>query len=220
MMITWLLIAHIGVLGYWLGSEVVINSTYRLVCYAEDMPFDQREQLMDHVMHIDQHVRYALVLQTSLGVMLAASYGFIPGGTLISGVAAVLGTVWLGFVEAVHRLRRHPAGGVLAKIDRGSRYVLIAALVATAIGLLGRTWPVPDWLRWKMAVFAGVVACGVAIRIVLLAHFRTWARMAEGDVTPENNAIIKRTYKRATSVLILLWALIAIVVFLSVTKPG
>ena len=218
-MITWLLIAHIGVFGYWLGSEVVINSTYRLVCFADDMPFDQRERLMDHVMHVDQHVRYALVLQTTLGVMLAASYGYIPGGTPLSMIAAVFGIVWLVFVEAVHRLARYPIGRNLAQIDRGSRYVLIAILAATAIGLLGGTWPMPDWLRWKLAVFAGVVACGIAIRIALLAHFRTWVKMAEGNVTPENNAIIKRTYARATSILVLLWVLIAAVVILSVTKP-
>lgn len=54
-MISWLLAAHIAVLGYWLGAELVINSTYRLVCFADDMPFAQRDQLMDHVMAIDQH---------------------------------------------------------------------------------------------------------------------------------------------------------------------
>jgi hypothetical protein len=30
MLIQILLVAHIAVLGYWLGSKLVINSTYRL----------------------------------------------------------------------------------------------------------------------------------------------------------------------------------------------
>ena len=58
-----LLVAHIVVLGYWLGADLVINSTYRYVSWSHGMPFAERSRLMDHVMHVDQHVRYALVLQ-------------------------------------------------------------------------------------------------------------------------------------------------------------
>lgn len=218
-MITWLLVAHIAVLGYWLGSEFVINSTYRLACYADDMPFAQRDQLMDHVMDVDQHVRYALVLQASLGVMLAVSFGYIPGGSSVVMAAGLLGIAWLVFVEVVHRFRKHPVGQMLGRIDRGSRYILMAALAAVAIGLLGDSWPMPLWLRWKLAAFASVMACGVGIRIALTAHFRTWAKMAENGVTPEYNAVIKRTYVVATSVLGLLWVFITIATVLSVTKP-
>lgn len=64
-MALWILVFHIAVLGYWLGSELVINSTYRYVSYSRNMPFDERQRLMDHVMVVDQHVRYALVLQAA-----------------------------------------------------------------------------------------------------------------------------------------------------------
>ena len=45
-----------ALLGYWLGSEFVINSTYRYVSYSDRMPFEERSRLMEHVMHVDQHV--------------------------------------------------------------------------------------------------------------------------------------------------------------------
>lgn len=219
-MIAWLLVAHVAVLGYWLGSELVINATYRYVCCADDMPFAEREKLMDHVMRVDQHVRYALVLQTVLGAMLAAAYGFVPGSQATVAGAAAFGIFWLAFIEAVHRLRRNSIGRRLAWIDRASRYLLIAVLLAAAAGLLGEAWAMPGWLRWKLAAFAGVVGCGVGIRLALIAHFRTWARMTSRGVTPDDNAIIRRTYLQATSILILLWAFIAIIVYLSVAKPG
>lgn len=218
-MTLWLLAAHIAVLGYWLGSELVINSTYRYVCFAGDMPFPDRSRLMDHVMHVDQHVRYALVLQSALGVMLAASYGFIPGGQTTIAAAAVAGLLWLAFVEAVHRLRKQKVGPLLGRIDRASRYILMAVLCAVSLGLIGGAWPMPDWLRWKLAAFAGVMACGVGIRFALMAHFRTWAEMAASGVTEERNAIIKATYFRATAILILLWVFIATIVWLSLAKP-
>ena len=59
-------------LGYWLGAELVINSTYRYVSWAATMPFAERDRLMEHVMDVDQHVRYALVLQAGLGVALVS----------------------------------------------------------------------------------------------------------------------------------------------------
>lgn len=215
----WLLAAHIAVLGYWLGSEFVINSTYRYVSYSDRMPFDERSRLMEHVMHVDQHVRYALVLQASLGPAIAALYGYIPGGQATAIGFGVFGALWLAFVEIVHRLRHSPIGKTLGAIDRGSRYILMALLVAAAVGLIGGQWPLPGWLRWKLALFAGVLMCGVGIRIALISHFRTWAVMAREGPTDETNAIIKRTYVRATAVLLLLWLFISAITILSIWKP-
>ena len=220
MIVAWLLAAHIAVLGYWLGSEFVINSTYRYVSFSDRMPFDERSRLMEHVMHVDQHVRYALVLQPTLGTAIAAMYGLVPGGETTAIVAGVLGALWFAFVEAVHRLRHSPVGKALGAIDRGSRYVLMAVLIAIATGLVGGDWPMPEWLRWKLALFACVMMCGVGIRIALISHFRTWAIMARDGPNDETNAIIKRTYFRATSVLLLLWVFITLIAILSVWKPA
>lgn len=219
MIAPWLLAIHVAVLGYWLGSEFVINSTYRYVSYGDKMPFDERSRLMEHVMHVDQHVRYALVLQASLGLAIAALYGYIPGGDTLAIGAGIFGAIWLGFVEAVHRLRHGPVGKILGAIDRQSRYLFMALLLAVAIGLIGAEWPMPTWLRWKLALFAGVMMSGVGIRFALIAHFRTWAIMGRDGPTDATNAIIKRTYVRATSVLVLLWVFIAAIAILSVWKP-
>lgn len=215
-----LIAIHIAVLGYWLGSELVINSTYRYVCYRDDAPFAERSRLMEHVMHVDQHVRYALVLQFGLGTMIAALSGLVPGGTPVATAAGVLCALWLGYVEAVHRLRHAPVGKRLALVDRGSRYVLMALLLGIALGLVGAGWELPSWLRWKLGLFAGVIACGVGIRLALIDHFRTWAVMAAEGPTSERNAVIKRTYVRATSVLVLLWVFIGGIAVLSVAKPA
>ncbi len=214
-----ILVIHIAVLGYWFGSELVINSTYRYVSYADEMPFPERARLMDHVMHVDQHVRYALALQAILGTALAALYGYIPGGERLAWTAGLLGCLWLAFIEAVHRLRQAPIGNTLSALDRQSRYILMLLLFALALGLVGGAWPMPAWLRWKLALFAGVMACGVGIRIALIAHFRTWAVMAKEGPSAETNDIIRSTYVKATAILVLLWIFIAAIVVLSLWKP-
>lgn len=207
-------------LGYWLGAELVINSTYRYVAYGSDIPFPDRNRLMQHVMHVDQHVRYALVLQAGLGVALAALYGYVPGGTTTAWAAAVLAAAWLVFVEVVHRLRLTARGKRLAKLDRGMRYLLIALLLAIAFGMVGGGWSMPAWLRLKLGLFAGVVASGVGIRLALLGHFRTFAKMAKEGADEESNALVRKIYVRATSILVLLWVFIAALVVVSVWKPA
>lgn len=219
MLLTSLLVAHIAVLGYWLGSELVINSTYRYVSYGSGIPFAERNRLMEHVMHVDQHVRYALVLQAGLGFSLAALYGYVPGGASSAWLAGGLGLLWLAFVELVHRLRHHRVGGTLGRIDRISRYVFMVLLLALACGLLGGDWAMPWWLRIKLALYAGVMASGVGIRLALISHFRTWKIMAREGPDGSTNAIIRRTYVKATSVLGVLWLFIAAIVLVSVWKP-
>lgn len=214
-----ILVTHIAVLGYWLGSELVINSTYRYACYSADMAFPERARLMDHVMHIDQHVRYALALQATLGTALAALYGYIPGGENLALIAGFAGGLWLTFIEITHRLRDLPVGKALSAVDRWSRLVLMLLLLGLALGLVGESWPMPTWLHWKLAMFACVMACGVGIRFALIAHFRTWAIMAREGPDAETNAIIKRTYVKATSILILLWGFIGAIVYVSIWKP-
>lgn len=220
MLLQILLVAHIAVLGYWLGSELVINSTYRYVSFAGSTPFAERNRLMEHVMHVDQHVRYALVLQAGLGFSLAALYGLVPGGARTAAVAGVLCVLWLVFVEAVHRLRHSGVGALLGSIDRGSRYLFMALLLALALGLLGGGWNMPLWLRWKLALFAGVMAAGVGIRLALISHFHTWKRMAIEGADDASNAIIRVTYVKATSVLGVLWLFIAAIVVVSIWKPA
>ncbi len=216
----WLLVLHIAVLGYWLGAELVINATFRYVCFRRTLPFSERDHLMGHVMDVDQHVRYALVLQLGLGTMLCALMGYLPGGSALAMVAAAVGIGWLIFIEVVHRYSNHAAGHHLARVDRATRYVLIPLLIATGLGVIGSDWLLPDWLRWKLVAFAGVAAAGVGIRLALLPLFRTWSAMRERGVTQQDNAALERGYWVATSVLIVLWVFISVVVLLSVVKPA
>ena len=206
-------------LGYWLGAELAINSTYRYVAYGADIPFPERSRLMKHVMHIDQHVRYALVLQAGLGFALSALYGYVPGVSATVWGAAILAAAWLAFIEVVHRRRGTPSGVRIATFDRRMRYVMIAILVAIALGLVGVGWSMPPWLRLKLALFAGVIGSGVGIRLALLRHFRTFALMERQGPTDEANETVRRTYVRATSILVLLWVFIAAIVAVSVWKP-
>lgn len=220
MLVAALLIAHIAVIGYWLGSELVINSTYRYVSFSAGMPFAERNRLMDHVLDVDQHVRYALVLQGGLGTALLALLGYIPGSAATALAAALGAAAWLVLVEATHRLRKTAAGVRLAALDRGVRYAAIGALAILAGRGLAGLSGLPRWLLWKFILLAMVVACGLGIRFALMAFFSAWRRLEREGSSPATEVRVRATCLQATAVLGLLWLCIAGVVVLSFLKPA
>ena len=149
---------------YWLGAEFVINSEFRFVCRAASMPFEERKRLMEHVMDVDQHVHYALVLQAGLGTALSALLGYFPGGATLAWAAGFVTLLWLAFVEIVHRLRQRASGRKLAFLDRLIRYVLLAALVVGGLAAVVGVLALQAWLAWKLVLFGAVIACGIGIR--------------------------------------------------------
>ncbi len=213
-----LLVAHIVVIGYWLGSELVINSTFRYVCYRSSLPVGEREALMTHVLNVDQHVRYALVLQAGLGTALATLAGWLPGHGRVAVGALIITGLWLAFIEWVHRAQPRAYGPKLAQIDRGSRYVLLGLLLGIASGLLLGDSPIPVWLRVKLALFAGVITCGVAIRLVLLKYGETWHAIRASGTSTSLEHQLRHVYWQATIWLVVLWLCIVVMVFLSVIK--
>jgi len=220
MIVEVLLVFHIAVLGYWLGSEFVINSEYRYVCRASSMPFSERKRLMEHVMDVDQHVRYALVLQAGLGTVLAALLGYIPGGTTLALTAGIVGISWLVFVEIIHRVRHGAVGQNLALLDRAIRYVLLIVLfgvgVTTALGAIS----LQGWLALKLVLFGCVIASGIGIRLSIIAFFRVWGDIDANGSTEDKEKEIWWIYTWGTGILVLLWVFIAGIVVLSVMKPG
>jgi hypothetical protein len=214
-----LLVAHIVVLGYWLGSEFVINSGYRYVCRAASMPFDERNKLMNHVLDVDQHVRYALVLQVGLGFTLAALYGYVPGGTSTALFTSLITAIWFAFVEIIHHKREGALGARLGLVDRIIRYLLMIGLGGLGLSALIADSTLPPWLGWKLILFCGVILCGVGIRYSIIDFYRTWAKIKEHGSTPELEQSIWHIYMYGTGILIGLWVFIAGIAILSVWKP-
>ncbi|MCC7199808.1 MAG: hypothetical protein IT483_09885 [Gammaproteobacteria bacterium] len=214
-----MLVAHIAVLGYWLGAEFVINSTYRYVSWSSGMPFFERNRLMEHVMKVDQHVRYALVLQVGLGTALAALRGYLPGGTTAAMLAGLVAAAWLILIELVHRLRHTSAGDRLDAMDRGAWTVAGVAFLASALAGAAGLLTLPAWLSWKLGMFAGVFFAGMGIRVSLMSYFRTWQEIATQGSSDALEARVRRGYVEATLVLGCLWLFIAAIVVLSIWKP-
>jgi hypothetical protein len=219
-MIQALVTAHIAVLGYWLGAELVINSDFRYACFRSSLPPGERNALMQHVLDVDQHVRYALVLQFSLGFALAFLLGYLPGGDFVAITVLAVGVAWIAWVEWVHRARATVRGPVLARLDRGIRYAVILGLCAWClVQLIGGDTRTPTWLVGKVFCFAAVLGCGVGIRLALRDMRPAWQELLNVGSSDELEQRIRGFYRRGTRILMLLWMFIALIVLLSLFKP-
>ncbi|MFM7433858.1 MAG: hypothetical protein ACKO3O_10200, partial [Gammaproteobacteria bacterium] len=63
--------AHALVMGYWLGSELVINALTHYIARTTSLPADERMRLWDFLLDVDQHVRNAMIMSVPLGFSLA-----------------------------------------------------------------------------------------------------------------------------------------------------
>ena len=183
------------------------------------MDFAERDRLMDHVMDVDQHVRYALILQAGIGTALAALLGYLPGGRALAIGALVVAAAWLILTEFTHRLRKSKSGPAVARVDHAIRYLAIAFIAALCAAVYFGYFSMPRWLTIKLMLFAGVIACGVGIRRQLIRFFATWGAIAAEGSDDGREREIRRIYISATSILVGLWLLIAGIVLLSWVKP-
>jgi len=220
MLVAVILVLHIIVVGYWLGSDLVINSTFRYVSRTASLPFAERDRLLDHVLDIDQHVRYALILQLWLGTTLGALLGYFPGGSRLAWLATILGIAWLMLVELTHRLRRRPSGNRLGQLDRGLRYLTITILLAIGAGTWFGRFSVTGWLALKLALLAGVMLCGLGIRFELVRYFRVWADIRTAGSTAGLEQRLLGRYASSTAFLVLLWLFVVAIVVVSIAKPA
>lgn len=213
--------AHVLVMGYWLGSELVINALTHYIARTTSLPAAERMRLWDFLLDVDQHVRNAMILSVPLGFTLAAMLGLVP----IEGVAMwllwIVSAVWFWFMWLVHWRRKHPDGVILARWDWRIRYVLLAFFGGTGVWSLVTGWPYPtDWLALKVLLFAGGMVCGIAVRYYIREAYRSvLPAIAEGRATAADNEQFRSLMVRATWALVVLWILLFTIGALGALKP-
>jgi len=214
--------AHVLVMGYWLGSELVINALTHYVARATSLSGAERMRLWDFLLDVDQHVRNALIMSVPLGFTLAAMLGLVP----ISGVGLwalwIFSALWFWFMWMVHWRRKDPAGAAWARWDWRLRYLLIALFAGGGLWSLLTGWPVAaPWLAWKVLLFAGVMSCGIAVRYYIREAYRSAIPAIAADrATPADNEQFRSLMIKGTWALVVLWVLLFTIGALGALKPG
>ena len=147
--------AHVLVMGYWLGSELVINALTHYIARTTTLAGAERMRLWDFLLDVDQHVRNAMIMSVPLGFTLAAQLGLVPIEGLWMWALWIVSAIWFWFMWMVHWRRKSPSGPTWAKWDWRFRYPLIAFFAGSGALALFTGWPYPTpWLAGKVFLFA------------------------------------------------------------------
>ncbi|HVN43594.1 MAG TPA: hypothetical protein VMT50_12490, partial [Steroidobacteraceae bacterium] len=108
-----LLWMHVLVMGYWVGSDLVVNALTLYLVRARTLPGPERKRLWDFLMHVDQHPRNALILSVPIGFTLAAQIGLARLDNAALAVLWAGSAAWFGYMWLTHWRREGSTGAEL-----------------------------------------------------------------------------------------------------------
>ena len=213
--------AHVLVMGYWLGSELVINALTHYIARTTTLAGTERMRLWDFLLDVDQHVRNAMIMSVPLGFTLASMLGLLTLSTASMWVVWIASAAWFGFMWLVHWQRKSPNASVWAVWDWRFRYLLMAgfALLGFYSLLMGRPIAAP-WLAVKVLLLPAAIGCGIAVRYYIREAYRSaLPAIASDRATDSDNAEFRGLMVKATWVLVVLWCILFTIGGLGALKP-
>ncbi|MEM7706656.1 MAG: hypothetical protein AAF358_13940 [Pseudomonadota bacterium] len=214
---------HIVAMVYWLGGEWgVFQKSYNVV--NRKLGMEERRRHMETAYRIDILARTGIILLLPLGLHMGHFWGVQPlGGMWLTGMWVVFG-VWLALCWAAFVYRETDTGIRLTKIDEAIRFVVIPALIISAISSLLGYGPFKAmegfyWYSWKILIYALMLCIGLYLRFVM----REWTMMfrelaAHGDNPAVENKL-ETSIRNSRKVAYMYWVGILSVAFLGATKP-
>jgi hypothetical protein len=210
---------HVLLFVYWLGGDLGVWLTGKQMI-RDDLSLEERMRIRQVGALIDMAPRVCLVLMVPVGFTLAANWGSqIEGPALIA--LWVFGLAWLWLVWEVHWKKNVPVGKTLALWDLRLRYVIGSAMLAYGLYNLVGGGPVTEkWLAAKITLYGMIIFNGIILRKVA-AKMQSALDMvrAGGEQRAIGEAMVKAARKSVEPPVLSIWALVAIMGFLGVTKP-
>lgn len=212
-------LVHLLLFAYWVGACIGIWHAARLVQDPSQLP--AARQLAIRIMDwTEQLPKYCLVLMLPVGYTLARELGLVrlPAGGM--WLLWVISLGWLGLVWAVNRYQTTTLGERLRNVDAGWRVVLSFGLTWDAVqGLRGTGHILVDWLSIKFALFALMIICSMMMTSATKRIQPALREVLASGSTPELEADIARSFRRAFPFQLAVWGLLICTAALSILKP-
>lgn len=210
----WLLIAHIVVFAAWFGTDIATFTLSRRVVSSTTAPAS-RAAIAGAMMSVEIFARLCLPLALGTGVLTAEERGWIDWGW-VSGAIGVVAPLWSLAVWLIHR-----GSTRLARIDLWWRSaVAVGVWVAAVASLVGDDPIAVRWLAVKLVCFAVIITSGIAIRFVLRPFSVAFGLILAEGSTPEREAIVTGSIRRAQPFVVLIWAALLLAAGLAVVQPA
>ena len=220
------ILLHILLLTYWLGADIGVFYASKFVV-SPSVSVAGRGTAMKIMHMVDLAPRICLILMLPSGVTLMAASSL--GRDLFDGWPLALAwigcLVWLGTMLAAFFRSPSKYAELTAKADWIVRSTMSAGLLVVAAYAFVVAEPFgaqtnPKWLAGKVAAYALCIFSGLMIRVSLKPFEPAFAALMTTGSTPEVEAAIGGSMRRAIPWVYAIWAFVLIAAFLGVVKPG
>jgi len=197
---TLLLYIHVLALVYWLGGDLGTFLASRYITRS-DLGIEARKTAFAILQECDLGPKLAMPLTLGSGFHLTVLYWppLFPQGS--PGLVWLVVMIWLGLVWTQHV--SHGANPILPRVDLVLRYGIVAGVIALAV--MGWQQDLPDHVALKMLVFAGLVACGIAVRFALRPFAMAYLKMVSDGASPETDLAMVRHLAHCRRYVWLIW---------------
>jgi len=223
---------HVILAGLWLGADLGTFLSFRKVI-DPTLSVESRLEMSRYFALIDMGPRSALVAMFGLGIYLSHARwaSFSAGWWEVAGQAAMLASVlWLAAVWVLFWIQ-HPkpgqsrtagqvaAGKRLATTDLLFRMVVVVFLLTAGVSSITGGEPSPlDVLGWKMVLLAGIVSVGIGLRFILPGVVGAMTDIFVNGSTLEREALLVRRARPTQGLVFIIWTLVIIIIWISVSN--
>ncbi len=217
---TWVFALHMVVIGYYLGSDFVVDQwTWYLITSPKDPP-EERGRKLKFLLLCDQHPRMGLILFIATGFSVEALSGVSPLAPQDLWWIWLVGAVWLAEIW-VGFLNEHTSWGKrIVDADVYWRYGIGGGFFATGLWSLVGDGPfAPQWMALKYMLLGGLIGGGVSIRFLVRDLVKAWPEFQRTGSTPPFEDTVHRTLFRAMKVNWGLWGIFIAMAALQIWRP-
>jgi hypothetical protein len=212
------LLVHVLLFVYWLGGDIGVFYSSRFVVDGS-LERETRMIAAKIMLNIDLVPRICMSLMLTVGGILSEYHGIEHPMWQMVGIV-LLGPVWLALVLTIHFREGTPLAATLTRIDFWFRWILIASVIASvANSWFGDRLADAPWVGLKLLVFAGLVFCGLMIRLALKPFVAAFHKLAAGTITDEDNTAMAASLGRVRPFVVLIWVGLIVEAVLGIVKP-
>ena len=215
-----LLLAHVVLFVYWLGSDVAV--LYGASFAANPKLSGETRQTVSEIMaFVDLFPRLSVPLVGMTGYAIASARGLIVAPMIADVLVYCAGALWFANNLTIHALRKQPARiKQLRRLDLALRIaVMLAAAGAAGVALSGGD-VIPDHsIAAKVLVFAFAIGFSLALRFVFAPYRPALNRILASGSTPEDEAIMSRALSTGRPIVLGIWACTLIAAAIGLWHP-
>lgn len=195
---------HVIGFAYWLGCDLGVFYSSYFVADARRSA-DVRIVTAKILFALDQAPRICMTMMLPTGTHLAWKMGVLQMDAALMAFIWLACFAWLAMVITLHVAALSKGKALLTTFDFFFRLTLSLGLIVAGLYSLLGSGTLPGWLAAKLAIFGGLVGCGLVIRIKLRPFGPAFANLASGQVSDDDNAAIRQSLGATRPFVVTIW---------------